>query len=195
MFDGRPSALGADSLTPAPCTSTITTMARALTTRSNEMKLKSGRAGSGIARGMAPWSSTRATLSAPAITTASVGMINATSALTMFRPGSGQPEQDGQRREPGQQRRQVDAARMGDHVQRLRQGVRALSGDAGQVAELAADDVDRDPGEEPSHHRVRHEPGVAAQPEETGRDHGDSGEHREQEQRCWPLIGIEPNYR
>ena len=85
MFDGRPSAFGAASLTPTPCTSTMTAMASALTTRSNEIRLRSGNAGSGIERGMAPPSSTRATLSAPAMTTTSVGMMSATRALTVFR--------------------------------------------------------------------------------------------------------------
>jgi hypothetical protein len=84
MFAGRPSVFGAASLTPAPCTSTMTPMASALTTRSTEIRLKSGSAGSGISRGIAPSSSTRATLSAPVMTTARVGMISAIKALIVF---------------------------------------------------------------------------------------------------------------
>ena len=92
MFDGRPSAFGAASPTPAPCTSTITATASASTTRSNDIRLKSGSDGAGISCGIAPASSTRATLSAPATTTASVGMISATNALTVFKRVRARPK-------------------------------------------------------------------------------------------------------
>ena len=64
MFEGRPSAFGADSLTPAPWTSTMTAMANALTTRSTEIRPRSGGEGNGSDRGIAPWSSTRVTVGA-----------------------------------------------------------------------------------------------------------------------------------
>ena len=50
--------------------------------RLNDRSLTSGRCGSGMPRGISPWSPTLATLSAPDSTTTTVGMSSAISALT-----------------------------------------------------------------------------------------------------------------
>jgi hypothetical protein len=84
---------------------------------------------------------------------------------------------------------------MGDHVEGLRDRVRPIGGDTGQIAELPADDVHRHPGEKAGHHRIGHEPGVTAQPQQPRNDHDQAGEHGEQEQRLRPLIGIQARHR
>ena len=76
---------------------------------------------------------------------------------------------------------------MDDHVDRLGHRERALGFRAGQVGDLTARDVDRDPGQEPDHHRVRHEPGVPAQPGQPGGHQHRPGHQRQQQQRLRAL--------
>jgi hypothetical protein len=144
---------------------------------------------------MAPSSSTERRYRHRARTTASVGMMSAISALTVFNRVLVSPNRTARAASPVSSEARLLSPRMGDHVEGLRDGVRPFSVNAGQVAELAADDVDRHAGQEPGHHRMRHEPGVAAQPDETGCDHDDPGEHGEQEQRFRSLVGVEPRHR
>ena len=77
----RAAGVGATSRTPAPCTSTITAIASAPTTRSNENWSSAGSAGSGRPLGMSPMSSTRCTTSFPVTTSTAVGTTSARSAL------------------------------------------------------------------------------------------------------------------
>ena len=79
-LDVEPPALGATSRTPAPCTSTITAIASAPTTRSMENWSSAGSAGSGRPLGMSPMSSTRCTRSSPVTTSTAVGTASARSA-------------------------------------------------------------------------------------------------------------------
>jgi hypothetical protein len=60
-------------------------IASAPVTRLNEKSLMSGRCGSGMPRGISPWSPTLATVSALASTTTTVGITSAISALTTER--------------------------------------------------------------------------------------------------------------
>ncbi len=73
-----PSSLGADSATPAPCTSTIAATAAAAATSDSENCPRSGSSGSGRPFGIAPLSLTWATLSSPATITTIVGTARAT---------------------------------------------------------------------------------------------------------------------
>ena len=70
---GAPPSFGADWATPAPWTSTIAMTASAPDNVSNEKSLQAGSAGIGRPDGIAPASRTRATLSAPATMTTTVG--------------------------------------------------------------------------------------------------------------------------
>ena len=79
-LDGAPSAFGATSRTPAPCTITIKAIASAPTTRSNESWSSDGSAGSGRPLGISPMSSTRCTTSFPVTTSTAVGTTSARSA-------------------------------------------------------------------------------------------------------------------
>ena len=53
---------------------------------------------------------------------------------------------------------------------------------AGEVGQLAEDDIDPDSADEPHHHGVRHEPQHRTEPQEPGRQHHHAGKHRQGEQ-------------
>ena len=53
---------------------------------------------------------------------------------------------------------------------------------AGEVGQLAEDDIDPDGADEPHHHGVRHEPQDRTEPQKPGRQHHNAGKHRQGEQ-------------
>ena len=92
-------------------------------------------------------------------------------------------------RHSGDQRGGVDAAQVEQQVPGLGQG--DVTGDVGahQVGQLSQDDVDGDAGQEPDHHRVRHEPGEAPHSKHGGHDHERARDQGQEEQRLRPPVG------
>ena len=109
---------GADSATPAPCTSTIAATASAPVSTCSEKADSSGHAGSGTPCGMSPWSSTWAT-SAPVRTHTIVGTASATTRAERREPRAAQHDDEGERADAGEQRGGVDPARVDEDVPRL----------------------------------------------------------------------------
>ena len=77
---------------------------------------------------------------------------------------------------------QVELAGMGQSVDSADDAVCPFRFVAGEVGQLAEDDVDADRADESHHHRVRHEPQHRAEPQEPGREHHDAGKQRQGEQ-------------
>ena len=189
-----PSSLGADSATPTPCTSTIAVTANAPASSDHENDDSSGHAGSGMPRGMSPWSSTRAT-SAPDRITAIVGIARATTALKAAMRVRDEQDDDGERGDADEDRRPIDAARMDQHIPRLLHGDRSVGLGTGEVGDLPGDDVDRHAAEEADHHGVADEPGEPTHADQPGGDHRRPGHEGEEEQGCRPLLRAQVLHR
>ena len=190
-LDGAPSAFGATSRTPAPCTSTITAIASAPTTRSNESWSSAGSAGSGRPLGISPMSSTRCTHVVPGHDQHGCGNDEREERPEPTQRRARRDQQQRQRTNSGQGRRPLDRTQLRHDVERLRDRGVTLRRDAEQLRQLAEDDVGRHAGEEPGHHRVRHKARIAPQPQQAGRDHHGAREDREQEERLRTLRGID----
>ena len=97
-------------------------------------------------------------------------------------PGPLEQEDQRDRRDPDREGLQIELARVDERVEGPDDAVRPLGVVAGEVGQLAQDDVHADRVDEPDHHGVGHEPQDRPELQEPGRQHDDAGEHREREQ-------------
>ena len=143
------SRLGADSLTPAPWTTTMAAIEKAPMARSTVNAPRSGSAGVGRPEGIAPTSLTWATESTPRSTTATVGSAEREERGHRAHRRSRQDDEDDERRRAARRRRQFDAARMRQDVPRLLDRRFAFGRRTEEIRDLAERDVHRHAGEEP----------------------------------------------
>jgi hypothetical protein len=92
------------------------------------------------------------------------------------------------------QHRQLPVDQVHDRVRQTYHPVAVLADEAGEVGQLAEDDVDRDRVGEPGEDRVRHEPDHGAQPEEACEQHDRPGEQAQGGQRRGG-VGLTPHLR
>ena len=120
-FDGASPGFGAASATPAPWTRTIAAIASAPVTRLNDRSRKSGRCGSGMPRGMSPCVADPGHAVRAGQHDHHGRDHQRDQRADDGQPSPGQHHQDGQRAQPGEQRRQIDLTGMDEHVDRLGQ--------------------------------------------------------------------------
>ena len=103
-----------------------------------------------------------------------------------------EPEDDGKRNEPDQERRRAETAEAARPRCELLPGVHAVGGGARELGQLADDDVDRGTGEEAGHDRSRQEAGEPAEFEDGDQQEEDAGRDRDRRHQLGRIDAAQP---